>query len=230
MQPLNKSADPRSQAEIVFAGESVVLDASGALYLPGHETLIVSDLHLEKGSFFASRGQPMPCHDTRDTLGRLGDVIARYAPGCLICLGDSFHDRRASDRMAECDAETLHGLVSDIDDWIWITGNHDPDIGASLGGTVTERGTAGTITLVHRPEDAAPPLIAGHYHPKHRVHFARRSVSGPCFVIGAETILMPAFGAYAGGLSASSEPIAALFDDAPKRLALIYAGKLWFLE
>ncbi|NJM35302.1 MAG: hypothetical protein HC850_11985, partial [Rhodomicrobium sp.] len=75
MLPLPRASRCQTQMEVIFAGEPAVLDASGALFLSGHDLLIVSDLHLEKGSFFAARGAPVPRHDTRDTLGRLAAML-----------------------------------------------------------------------------------------------------------------------------------------------------------
>lgn len=228
--PLPESENDRTRIELSFAGEAVVLDASGALYLPDHRTLIVSDLHLEKGSFFAARGQPMPRHDTRDTLIRLARAIRLYEPSCVICLGDSFHDVRAELRMDAGDVAMLEALLAACGDWVWITGNHDPKISPALGGRCAGSERAGTINLIHQPEDGFPPLIAGHYHPKCSIRAAGRSISGPCFVAGETLLLMPAFGAYAGGLSIRSEPIAALFSDGPCRPAMIHREKIWFLE
>ncbi len=230
MPPLPECENDRTRIESCFAGEAVVLDASGALYLPDHAVLIVSDLHLEKGSFFAARGRPVPRHDTRDTLARLARIIGYYRPSCLVCLGDSFHDIRADQRMAAADLLTLKGLLAKCRDWVWITGNHDPQIAPTFGGRCAVRERAGSIDLIHRPEDGAPPLIAGHYHPKCRVRAAGRSMTGPCFLMGEQILLMPAFGAYAGGLNIRSEPIAALFGPEGARRAMIYREKLWFLD
>jgi hypothetical protein len=216
--------------EIVFAGEPAVLDASGALFLPRRDLLIVSDLHLEKGSFHAARGHPVPCHDTRDTLSRLAAALAAYRPRSLVCLGDSFHDRRAGERIGAEEAASLGALMASVQDWIWITGNHDPEIPERFGGNVAAHHKAGAIALHHRPEDGEPPLIAGHYHPKHRLSLGAGGVSARCFVVGGQTLLMPAFGAYAGGLGTASAPIAALFANTARRHVMIYADKLWAID
>jgi hypothetical protein len=227
---LHKASPCQRRIEAEFAGERLVLDACGALFFPGRDLLVVADLHLEKGSFFAARGHPVPCHDTRDTLLRLAGAIERYRPRAVICLGDSFHDVRAGERMNAADALRLRRLMAAVGDWIWIAGNHDPEIGGRFGGQPILTHRIGPILLSHRPEDGAPPLIAGHYHPKYRYRAAERGVSGPCFVLGASMILMPAFGAFAGGLNAESEAIATLFAGQPRRHVLLYGGKLWSLE
>ena len=51
----------------------------GALLWPARKLLVVADLHLEKGSSFAARGQLLPPYDTRATLDRLA-AAARRAP------------------------------------------------------------------------------------------------------------------------------------------------------
>jgi DNA ligase-associated metallophosphoesterase len=228
--PLPKASSCQTRMESEFAGQRIVLDASGALYLPDEDMLLVADLHLEKGSFFAARGNPVPCFDTRDTLARLSSVIESYRPGRVVCLGDSFHDGRAAGRMNRADAEALYGLVEAADEWIWISGNHDPYAPKGLAGRAVSHLTAGALTLCHRPEDGAAPRIAGHFHPKHGVNLGGRRISARCFILGRDLLLMPAFGSYAGGLSSAGEPVASLFAGQARRHALIYGDKLWVLE
>ena len=96
-----------------------------------------------------------------------------------------------------------------------------------IPGRVAPSLTAGVLTLCHRPEDGARPLIAGHYHPKHTMRLAGQHVSARCFVLGEGLLLMPAFGAYAGGLRTADAAIGGLFDPAPSGYVLIYRDKLW---
>jgi DNA ligase-associated metallophosphoesterase len=217
--------------DIVFGGEPVVLDASGALFLPAHGALVAADLHLEKGSFFAARGNPIPRHDTRDTLQRLAAVIDAYRPARMICLGDSFHDTGAGERMTPPDMAMLETLMARVASWLWITGNHDPDIPAAFSGAVAALHEAGALRLAHLPEAAARPLIAGHYHPRLSVRLARKqSVSGRCFLYSDALLLMPAFGAYAGGLDVRDAALAPLFEAQARRHVLTFGGKLWPVE
>jgi len=228
--PSLKRSQCQTQIEVSFAGERIILDASGAIMLPAQDVLVVSDLHLEKGSFFAARGNPIPCHDTGDTLQRLAELIDCYRPRTVLSLGDSFHDVRAGDRISPKNARLLTEIVRSVTEWTWITGNHDPKIPTRFHGHVASDYRLAPISFSHRPEDGAAPRIAGHYHPKHRLRTARRSISGPCFVVGADLLLLPAFGAYAGGLSTSSEPLQSLFETDLKQHVMIYGGKLWALE
>jgi uncharacterized protein len=217
----------QSRMEIAFGGETIVLDACGALYIAGHDILAVADIHLEKGSFFASRGNPVPRHDTRDSLLRLGAAIDMYRPAKVICLGDSFHDSGAGGRMILPDAHMLEKLMAKVSAWVWLTGNHDPDIPAKFGGTVAADHTAGAIKLAHMPEAPARPLIAGHYHPKLSLRLASQHISGRCFLYGDELLVMPAFGAYAGGLDTRDAALAPLLSARERRHVLSYGGKLW---
>lgn len=227
MLPSLEASPCQTQIETEFGGQPVVLDACGALFLPGEDILVVSDLHLEKGSYFAARGNPIPRHDTRDTLLRLAAAVDCYRPRLVVCLGDSFHDARAGERISGADAALLASLVASVTGWIWIRGNHDAEIGACFQGLAADSHRCGAVTLCHRPEDGAPPVIAGHYHPKRRMRLARQHISAPCFMLGRGRLLMPAFGAYTGGLNTTHDSIAALFAGEPCQHVLIFRNKLW---
>ena len=73
-----------SRARIDFAGQTVWLDASGALFWPAQGLLAVADLHLEKASFLAKAGHPLPLYDTRDSLVTLARVVETYRPRVLV--------------------------------------------------------------------------------------------------------------------------------------------------
>jgi uncharacterized protein len=192
-----------------LAGVTFVADLSGALLWEAERLLVVSDLHLEKGSSFAARGTLLPPFDTAATLSRLACVIARHDPRTVIALGDSFHDRTAHMRLSDADREQLASLQSGRD-WIWISGNHDPELPRDFGGAVSDIITVGAITFRHEPTGARGE-IAGHLHPKARVATRARRVERRCFVSDGERAIMPAFGAYAGGLSVRDAAFARIF-------------------
>ena len=186
-------------SSVSVAGVDLVADLSGALYWEEQRLLVVSDLHLEKGSSFAARGVLLPPYDTVATLGRLAAVIARHDPRMVIALGDSFHDRSAHDRLSVPDRAAIAAMQARRD-WIWISGNHDPALPCDFGGTVASEVAIGPIAFRHEPSGAAGE-IAGHLHPKARVSRRGRSVERRCFASDGERAVMPAFGAYTGGLS-----------------------------
>ncbi|MCA1397662.1 ligase-associated DNA damage response endonuclease PdeM [Bradyrhizobium sp. BRP56] len=186
-------------SRVTVADVGFVADFSGALFWEAQSLLVVSDLHLEKGSSFASRGVLLPPYDTVATLSRLAAVIARHDPRQVIALGDSFHDRAAHERLSNPDREALAALQLRRN-WIWISGNHDPALPSSLGGVVATEVAIGPIVFRHEPTGAAGE-IAGHLHPKARVPTRGRSIERRCFACDGERAVMPAFGAYTGGLS-----------------------------
>jgi DNA ligase-associated metallophosphoesterase len=191
------------------AGISLHADLSGALYWEEQRLLVVSDLHLEKGSSFATRGVLLPPYDTIATLSRLAAAISRHNPRVVIALGDSFHDRAAHERLSGEDRGAVAALQSGRD-WIWISGNHDPMLPRDLGGTVADEVAVGPITFRHEPT-GAPGEIAGHLHPKARISARGRSMERRCFASDGMRAVMPAFGAYAGGLSIRDAAFAKIF-------------------
>jgi DNA ligase-associated metallophosphoesterase len=184
-----------------LCGKSFRAHMSGALYWQAEKALIVSDLHLEKGSHFAARGQMLPPYDTRETLRKLASVIDMYDAETVIALGDSLHDAHAASRIDGADLETLR-ILQDNRDWIWVTGNHDPEIAPILGGYVLPGLTVEGITLRHDPRiGAVTHEIAGHLHPAARLVVHGTALRRPCFVSNGLRLVMPAFGAYTGGLN-----------------------------
>jgi DNA ligase-associated metallophosphoesterase len=196
-------------ATVTVAGVTLHVDLSGALYWQEERLLVVSDLHLEKGSSYALRGTLLPPYDTIATLGRLGAVIARHDPRTVIALGDSFHDRHAHDRLSVANRDVLAALQLRRD-WIWISGNHDPALPSDLGGVIADEVAVGPLVFRHEPTGAAGE-IAGHLHPKARVSARGRSMERRCFASDGMRAVMPAFGAYTGGLNIRDAAFARIF-------------------
>jgi uncharacterized protein len=204
---VNLSANSHSALDI--ADVTFLADLSGALFWQEQRLLVVSDLHLEKGSSFAARGVLLPPYDTVATLSRLAAVIARHDPRMVIALGDSFHDRDAHERLSAPDREALSAMQVRRD-WIWISGNHDPHLPSDLGGVVADEVAIGPIMFRHEPTGASGE-IAGHLHPKARIATRGRAMERRCFACDGERAVMPAFGAYTGGLSIRDAAFAKIF-------------------
>ncbi len=199
-------------------------EPSGALWWPSAATLVVADLHLEKGTSYATRGVLLPPYDTRTTLARLAAAIGPRVQR-VICLGDSFHDGDGPERLSQGDAAALRTLVERYE-WIWIAGNHDPVLPAMLGGrTIIGELRLDGLVMRHQAETDAVGEVSGHYHPKSHVDVRGRRLSGACFIHDERRIVLPAFGAYTGGLHIESEPIRALFPDR-FRIDLVLRGQL----
>ncbi len=180
----------------------VVLEAfpEGALWWDELRLLVVADLHLEKGSSFARRGQLVPPYDTVETLSRLARLIARLNPQAVIALGDSFHDSEGAANLSASDRAILRGLQAGRE-WIWIAGNHDPDRPSGLDGMAVDQLAIGKLVFRHEPmAGASEGEVAGHLHPCARVYGVGKSVRRRCFAGDGYRLILPAFGAYAGGL------------------------------
>ena len=187
----------------------MLADLSGALFWQEQRLLVVSDLHLEKGSSFAARGVLLPPYDTVATLSRLAAVIARHDPRMVIALGDSFHDRNAHERLSAPTATRCQrcrrGATGSGSRAITI--RRCRPISAAWSPSEV---AIGPIVFRHEPTGAAGE-IAGHLHPKARVSTRGRSMERRCFACDGERAVMPAFGAYTGGLSIRDAAFAKIF-------------------
>lgn len=200
---------------ITLNGEALQLSAEGALFRPACRTLVVADLHFEKGSAMAARSRRLaPPYDTAATIERLVRVMRRFQPARVVALGDSFHDLGGPARLGAADRRRIGALTQAVD-WIWIEGNHDPAPPTELGGTGAEELRLGALVLRHAPRagggKAVAGEVAGHLHPKAAVATSARRVSGFCFVTDGARLVMPAFGAYTGGLDVNARAIRSLF-------------------
>ena len=194
-------------------GAELIADLSGALFWCAEKTLAVADLHFGKGTRFAQHGIHLPPYDTRTTLDRLAQVIRRFDPRRVICLGDSFDDDGAESRIDPEDASRLGDLASGRE-WIWLAGNHDPSPPATFGGQVMAEWHLGPLLFRHEAASTTEPgELSGHYHPKASCLVRGRRVADRCFVGDGRRMILPAFGAYAGGLDVLDPVIDNLFPD-----------------
>ncbi len=218
-----------------FAELLWVLDARGVAYLPALDWLVVSDLHLEKGSYLRSYGNPLPSIDSVATLKRLQLVIKDYKPARVISLGDSFHDNHSMSRMSGQDKDLLCDIVNSVSHWDWVEGNHDPDLPVGIPGTPCHEIVQSHMVFRHEPEaqqciasvtdrSESTPQVIGHYHPKIRKTIARRRYSGKCFVVSKNLFIMPAFGQFTGGLDVNNEVILGLAPEKSRACYMLYDG------
>lgn len=192
-------------------GAELVPEPEGALWWPAQQMLLVADLHLEKGSAFARKGTLLPPYDSAATLRRLAALLQRRPAERVACLGDSFHDAEAAARLAHDERNVLQALMAGRD-WIWIAGNHDPVPPGFLGGWVMEELVAGPLVLRHAAVPGQPAgEVSGHYHPKASVRHRLGRFTARCFVSDGRRMILPAFGAYAGGLDVLSPAISRHF-------------------
>ncbi|MTI00227.1 ligase-associated DNA damage response endonuclease PdeM [Roseibium sp. RKSG952] len=202
--------------DIQVNGETIGLHDSGVLWWPDEATLVVADLHLEKGSSYARRGVMLPPYDTEATLEKLAGVIEAFDPARVIALGDSFHDPDGSDRLPPAYRALLTTLQLNRE-WIWVTGNHDPVAPVRLCGETVEEIKIGGLIFRHEPvgnHDRRSCLgeVSGHLHPAARVRRYGRSIRRSCFVTDGIRLVLPAFGALTGGLNVTDDAFRPLFE------------------
>jgi uncharacterized protein len=208
---MTAAAPQPKQTLLHLAGELLEPLAEGALWWPARRVLVVSDLHLEKGSNFAAAGQMLPPYDTGATLGRIETLCRLLEPETIISLGDSFHDRHSERRLPECYAARIRALTA-AKDWIWVEGNHDPDPPAHLGGWAARVVKIGSLIFRHEPSGETGE-VAGHLHPVAKVAGRGRSVRRRCFASDGARLVMPAMGAFAGGLNVLNPAFDAVFPE-----------------
>ncbi|GFD82193.1 metallophosphatase [Tenacibaculum sp. KUL118] len=220
---LTEKVSRRQITIIKYADYLWLLDARGVAYLPACDWLIVSDLHLEKGSYLRSYANPLPSLDSTATLTRLESIIDDYRPKRVISLGDSFHDKHSMSRMTIHDRQHLCSLVNKVDEWMWVEGNHDPDVPDGIPGTPCYEITLDNMVFRHEVEAGETRAqVIGHYHPKKRTTISRRRYSGKCFTNNENLLVMPAFGQFTGGLDIDEEVMLRLLPKRSRQVFMLY--------
>ena len=198
-------------APIHLAGHRLLLDPLGGAVWPDAGLLAVADLHLEKGTACARQGRLVPPWDTAATLDRLALLLRRYRPRTVVALGDSFHDRHGAGRMAATDAARLRAMT-EAAAFVWVLGNHDPAPPEGLPGLAAAEYQQSGLTFRHEARGKpAGGELCGHHHPKASIETRAGRVTRACFVADPHRLMLPALGAYTGGLDVANPAIARLF-------------------
>lgn len=221
---------PVSFAPLPFAGHEMALADGAALYWPAERAVLVADLHLEKASWHALHGAMLPPYDSRATIERLTRIVQASGARRVITLGDNFHDDAGALRLEPGARAMLEGLIC-ATDFVWITGNHDEAMARSFGAAVMRELEVGGITLRHEAKAGERRHeVSGHYHPKLRIRIRSRHIARPCAVLarqaragGAERMILPALGAFTGGMDAAAPEIRAALQPAEILEALVPA-------
>lgn len=223
---------------ILFRDEQFFCDHEGGLFWPKHNCLIVSDLHLEKGAAMAAGGYLIPPYDTGETLIKLRSCIERWKPEKVICLGDSFHRDDSASSLPLLYRVQLSELMQ-AKDWVWISGNHDPNSPAELQGNCHEELAIGPLIFRHEQvgEQAGDNLfagqygeISGHLHPCAVIHRRNKRLRRRCFVSDNRRLILPAFGAFTGGLNIYHKAYWGLFDQDELRVWMLGQKQIYELS
>jgi DNA ligase-associated metallophosphoesterase len=211
---------------LTFAGHTFEPLLSGALFWRAESMLLVADLHLEKFSSFAKRGQMLPPYDTGLTLKRLEKDIEATKAERVVSLGDSFHRDEGTETLLDADRLRLMALLGKSH-WTWLSGNHDPSP-HRLGGTCVAQLEHRGITLIHEPKRGSQAAtIAGHLHPAATVVANGHGTRRPCFVHDGNLLLLPAYGAGTGSMNILGPSFHGLFDYASLEVTMLGRNRLY---
>jgi DNA ligase-associated metallophosphoesterase len=208
---------------IKFAGYDIELLPDKLLWMPELKLLCASDLHLEKGTYFSKFATLLPPYDTHDTLERLATALDLLKPEIFISLGDSFHDAKAGTRMDDKLKNQLNGLIAKAQRWIWVIGNHDPEIDPEINGERHAELQLDKLCFRHiLKSDQDGFEISGHFHPKTSFRLYGSHIRGPCFVQSSKRLIIPSFGSYTGGLLVNSPDFTESLPDPIDKVFLVY--------
>jgi DNA ligase-associated metallophosphoesterase len=222
----------RSHQESLFhiGHLSLQMDHSGALYLPDHKALIVADLHFEKAkTLHERRGSPFPPFDSFDALDRLQNVIKKYQPDRLICLGDTWHDSRGPSRMQKEDRDIFRNIITNCQT-SFVTGNHDNAILEVDGLSFYSEIIIDDVVFRHEPVEQGDIFqICGHLHPVAKVKQKGRVIRRRCFYLSKIQCVLPAMGALSGGLNCLDTAYEGFMSLENRRVVILGRDRLYHL-
>ena len=188
---------------INFGNNTLQLHHNRTILWREENILVVSDLHLEKGSSYKLSGQFIPPYDTKDTLERLKKIIDKVKPNLLILLGDIFHDKYSLKRMNDTDKKLFNDIISKIKT-IFVEGNHDANT-LDLNRSTHKFYEKNNLFFKHIFSNEKKLEISGHYHPSVSIKHKGIKLRCPCFIVSKNKIILPSFGKYTGGLDLKEE-------------------------
>jgi DNA ligase-associated metallophosphoesterase len=225
---MNNLQGPPRPVIVTLAGHKVELSPLGIAWIPDLKLLCAADLHFEKASFFSRFSTFLPPYDGIENLRRLQHAIDAYCPEVFIAIGDSFHDRAAGSRMTTEHITALNTLIASVGQWHWLVGNHDPDITETVKGLRGVELNIAGITFRHQTQGISSTVeISGHFHPKTHLSIKGHSVGGPCFALQRQRLILPAFGAYTGGLDVNSAAFQSVMPLEQRNIYLLHADRVF---
>jgi DNA ligase-associated metallophosphoesterase len=209
----------KDDATVTIRGETLHLLPQRAAYWPAQRLLMIADIHFGKAASFRAKGLPVPRGTTMENLIALNQLIADYDVAHIVFLGDFLHAKaaHASATLAALRAWRQQHSALQL---TLVRGNHDSHAGDppedlhihivnepyniapfALCHHPKERVTANDTDSAKKPNDnpSTHYRIAGHLHPVYRLSAHGDSVRLPCFIIGEQQAILPAFGAFTGG-------------------------------
>ena len=203
---------------VAVAGERLLLLPEKAVYWPARQMLIIADIHFGKAASFRAQGIPVPRGTTTENLVGLDDLVERHGARHVMFLGDFLHARAAHASSTQQAMLAWRHTRPDLQLTL-VRGNHDKHAGdpaATLGiELVDEPHAVGPFAFCHHPdlemEAGTGYALAGHVHPAWVLATRYDALRLPCFVVGAQRMILPSFGAFTGGHVVTREAGDAIF-------------------
>jgi DNA ligase-associated metallophosphoesterase len=184
---------------INFNNHEFKINNDGILFWLEKKIAIISDLHLEKGSSFASSGQFIPPYDSEETLKKLINFLKTHEVQTIILLGDTFHDGGALNRMS-CKVKLIFDSLVENYEIIFVLGNHENKMKSPYI-KFYERYIVDDIHFLHEAVLEKKYQISGHFHPVASLKINSKKITEKCLIHSENHIIMPAFGEFTGGLN-----------------------------
>ena len=184
---------------INFNNHEFKINNDGILFWLEKKIAILSDLHLEKGSSFASLGQFIPPYDSEETLKKLINFLKTHEVQTIILLGDTFHDGGALNRMS-CKVKLIFDSLVENYEIIFVLGNHENKMKSPYI-KFYERYIVDDIHFLHEAVLEKKYQISGHFHPVASLKINSKKITEKCLIYSENHIIMPAFGEFTGGLN-----------------------------
>jgi uncharacterized protein len=204
-----RGAAPGPSMAVNVAGEALTLLAERAVFWPARASLLVADLHWGKTETFRAHGIALPDGTLGGDLGRLASALDRTHARRVIVLGDLVHHATGiTPALVEHIADFRRRRA--VEFWL-VRGNHDKHsivFPEAWGLRVIEHELAdGPFLLRHEPVPAAGRYVwAGHLHPQVRLVGRGDALTLPCFHLGRDVGVLPAFSEFTGGVLMRRRP------------------------
>jgi uncharacterized protein len=186
------------------------LTPEGAAIHRGEKTAVVADVHLGYEWARGAAGDSVIAHSLDETLARLTRVLERDPVECLIVAGDLVESPRPCRRTGDDVRRLREWLHRRSVSLVVLEGNHDCSLARQSGNSArptepihaTAKIGGWTVGHGHVPI-RGDRTISGHHHPVLRVD---RTVA-PCFLVGPDRIVLPAFSSNAAGVDVGTAAV-----------------------
>jgi putative SbcD/Mre11-related phosphoesterase len=191
--------------------EGWLLTPESGIIHPAERTAVIADVHLGYEWARGAAGDCVPRHSLDESLDRLRRLLERSPVDRLVVAGDLVESPRPCRRTAAEVACLWRWLDERGIEFVPLRGNHDAGLdrlihhGVDLLPPALPRfrdrlAVAGWTVLHGHAAPAAGRVILGHHHPA----FKASGRSFPCFLVGPDMIVLPAFSGNAAGLDATA--------------------------